>query len=242
MQEYQQVFKFECGPFNWFLIEEDSRFTLVDAGFPSHYAILKQGLKEMGKSINDLEAIVITHAHADHTGFAAVLSRDANIPVYMHCDDVRAASRVLQLPWYGLLSNAWRPYIRKMLLHATLNGVFTMPVLPKVEPVTHEQFLEVPGRPQIIHLPGHTAGQIALFLPDRQILVSGDSLVTRNLLTGADGIPQLPQRMLNDDHRQAIVSLQRFKGLGQLTMLPGHGNAWEGDLESVIATELDQLS
>lgn len=234
MEAHQQVHKFDTGPFNWYLIEQDSRFTLVDAGFPSHYSILKNGLRQLGKSIDDVEAIIITHAHADHTGFAAALSRDARIPVYIHREDAAAVSKVLQLPWYGLLSNAWRPYIRKLLLHATFNGVFTMPTLPKVQTIQHDQILEVPGRPHVLHLTGHTAGQIALFLPEREILLSSDALVTRNLLTGVDGDPQLPHRVLSDDDDEARRSLERLRGLGKLTMLPGHGNAWHGDLDQLI--------
>ena len=191
----------------------------------------------MGKSMDDVEAIVITHAHADHTGFAAALSEETKIPVYIHHDDAPAAAKILQLPWYGLLSNAWRPYIRTMILHAMVNGVFKMPTIRKWVQAKHDDILDVPGRPHVIHLPGHTAGQIALFLPDRNVLISGDSLVTRNLMTGLDGAPQLPHRLLNDDHLRAKASLERLRGLGNLTMMPGHGVAWTGDLDSIIGQQ-----
>ena len=235
-----QIHKFDTGPFNWYLIEQDSRLTVVDAGFPGHYRVLESGLTELGKSIDDVDAIVITHAHADHTGFAARLSKKANAPIYIHQADVSAASKVLQLPWHGLLSNAWRPFVASLLMHATFNGVFRMPTVSNsnVLAFDDDEVLDIPGRPQVIHVPGHTSGQIALLLPDSASLFTSDALVTKDLMTGRDGQPQVPHRSLNDDDSQTRDSLHRLRGLGTVTLLPGHGPRWKGNLDEAIQAVL----
>jgi glyoxylase-like metal-dependent hydrolase (beta-lactamase superfamily II) len=49
----------------------------------------------------------------------------------------------------------------------------------------------VPGRPRVIHAPGHTAGNVALSLADRDVLIVGDTLGTLSFSRGESG-PQLP--------------------------------------------------
>lgn len=102
------------------------------------------------------------------------------------------AARVLQLPWVGLLSNAWRPFTGGMLGRAIVNGVFAMPSISNARSFKDGDVLDVPGRPHVLHVPGHTPGESALYLPDRKVLISGDTLVTLDLFSGKKGEPQLP--------------------------------------------------
>ena len=234
MEIIQGIHHFDTGPFNWYLLEEAGRITLVDAGFPCHYGVFAKGLREIGKSIQDVEAIILTHAHADHTGFAERLRSETNAKVYIHQDDKIAAGRILNLPWYGLLSNAWRSYTRSMLLHATWNGVFHLRSLDKLTTFTEGDILDVPGCPRVIHIPGHTAGEVAFFLPDKEVLFSGDTLVTRDLMTGRDGGPQVPHRLLNGNDKEARRSIDRLQEIGRVTMLPGHGKPWIGSMEEAV--------
>lgn len=235
MEIAPNIFKFDTGPFNWYLVKENGRFTLIDAGFPGHYPVFLNGLKSIGHGVKDLEAIVLTHAHADHIGFAEKVRKETGVPVFVHKEDARMASRPLQLPWLGLLSNAWRPYTATMLGTAVVNGVFTLPHLTKTVSVKNGDILDVPGRPQVLHTPGHTPGEIVLLLPEKKILISGDTLVTRNLFTGKLGQPQLASPILNTNYREAKRSLDLLKGLGEVTMLPGHGNPWKGNMEEGVS-------
>lgn len=222
------IHHFPTGPFNWYVIEEASRLTLVDAGFPGHYRVFQEGLRAIGRTMKDVDAVVLTHAHADHTGFAERVRREAGARVFVHGGDLAMAKSVLQLPWFGLLSNAWRPFTASMLARAALNGVFTMPSLSTAEAMKDGEILDVPGRPHVVHVPGHTPGEVALFLPERGVLLSGDTMVTLDLFSGRAGGPQLPHRLLNGDDLAARRSLDRLRELGRVTMLPGHGPAWTG--------------
>lgn len=242
MEAATGIHHFDSGPFNWYIIEEGGRLTVVDAGFPGHYRVYKKGLATLGKTSKDVEAIVLTHAHADHIGFAEKLRKETGVPVYVHKADAAMACKPLQLPWFGLLSNAWRPYTATMLGVAIVNGVFTLPHLTKVQPVEHGQVLDIPGRPRILHTPGHTNGSVSLFLEQRKVLIAGDTIVTRNLLTGKSGTPQITSPVLTGNYKQAMQSLHLLRELGLATLLPGHGHPWTGQMTDAVNTALANAS
>jgi glyoxylase-like metal-dependent hydrolase (beta-lactamase superfamily II) len=233
------VHRFDTGTFNWYVIEEAGRLTLVDAGFPGHYPIFKAGIGALGRSLRDVEAIVLTHAHADHMGFAERLRRETGAPVFVHRDDARKAGRALQLPWLGLLSNAWHPYMARILTHAAINGVFTMPGIGKVEAVEDNEVLDIPGRPRVIHVPGHTPGEIALHVAGAGALIAGDALVTRNLITGRLGGPEVVVPILSYDFAQSLRSIEKLAAIGHATVLSGHGLAWTGDVADAVRLAQD---
>lgn len=230
------VHRFETGTFNWYVIEENGRLTLVDAGFPGHYRIFKSGVAKLGRSLGDVEAIILTHAHADHMGFAEQLRRDTGAPVFVHAADARKAQRRLQLPWFGLLANAWHPYMASILTHATINGVFTMPGIAKLHEIADGQVLDVPGKPIVIHVPGHTPGEIALYIPRANLLIAGDSLVTRNLITGKLGGPEVVVPILSYDFQQSLRTIDKLRDIGHATIVSGHGIPWTGEVADAVAS------
>ena len=121
-----------------------------------------------------------------------------------------------------------------MLGRAIVNGVFTMPSITKTRIFNDGDVLDVPGRPHVLHVPGHTPGESAFYLPERKVLISGDTLVTLDLFSGRKGQPQLPHRLLNSDDKLARRSLDRMAELGEVTMLPGHGRPWSGKMVEAI--------
>ena len=72
---------------NWYLIEADGRLTIVDAGVPSSWASLQDALRALGRSLDDIDAVVLTHAHFDHVGFAERARTTLGVPVHVHEND-----------------------------------------------------------------------------------------------------------------------------------------------------------
>lgn len=100
------VHRFDTGTFNWYVIEQGGRLTLVDAGFPGHYSIFRRGIAALGRSMADLEAIVLTHAHADHMGFMERLRRETGVPIFVHEADGGKRGAASSFP--GSASSAMR--------------------------------------------------------------------------------------------------------------------------------------
>lgn len=221
--------------FNWYVVDDGGRLTVIDTGFPGHYRLFRAGLRSMGRNIGDVDAIVITHAHADHTGFAPRLSRASGAPIYVHAADVELVRHPLHLPWGGLLTNAWRPYTASMLGHAVAHGLFRMRTIRSPKPMQDQDLLDIPGRPLVVHVPGHTPGDVVVHLTERGVLFSGDALVTRDLFTGKNTPPQVTSPMLNANYREAVQHLNKVENLGPVTLLPGHGRPWTGDARDAVA-------
>src|SRR3954447_9121506 len=80
---------------NWYLVEAENGVTIVDAGVPDSWQSLLDALRELGRALSDLRALVLTHAHFDHMGFAERARTELGIPVYVHEDDVP----VTRHPW-----------------------------------------------------------------------------------------------------------------------------------------------
>jgi glyoxylase-like metal-dependent hydrolase (beta-lactamase superfamily II) len=53
---------------NCYLIEEGGRLTLLDAGLPGYWGLLLSELGAMGRRLEDIDAVLVTHSHPDHFG------------------------------------------------------------------------------------------------------------------------------------------------------------------------------
>jgi glyoxylase-like metal-dependent hydrolase (beta-lactamase superfamily II) len=78
---------------NWYLVADAGGVTVVDAGAPKYLPQLDVALARLGRSLGDVAAIVLTHAHSDHTGFAEALREETGVPVYVHADDESSPQR-----------------------------------------------------------------------------------------------------------------------------------------------------
>src|SRR6266511_2199087 len=64
------VHRLTKGVVNFYLLEEAGKLLLVDAGAPRDWDLLVRTVTGLGRTLDDIEAVVLTHAHSDHTGFA----------------------------------------------------------------------------------------------------------------------------------------------------------------------------
>ena len=239
------VFRLGNELFNWYLIKDGYRFTLVDAGFPTYWDQLVDTLRRLGGSIESIDAVLITHAHLDHVGLAARVRKESGATIYLHASDQRRAARGgAQMPPRGLLLNAWRRHPFRMLMTAVFyHRVFLGPAIRDFQPLRFEDGpLDIPGSPLPIFVPGHTEGSAAFWFEDHKVLAAGDALVTVNLLTGADTGPQLTSKGTEDDWQKAQESLEAFAELGEAVLLTGHGNPWCGDLRDAVAMARKRLT
>ena len=223
------------GLVNVYLLEEAGEVTIIDAGLPGLWKELPGELAAMGRTLDDVRALVLTHAHSDHVGFAERIRRERAVPISVHADDAALARGEVKQTRdpHGPGYRGWS--LRALLRFAVYGIARSMTtVVPIAEVATFIDgaTLDVPGTPRVVHVPGHTAGSVVLHLEARNAMLVGDAFVTRDVITGRTGPRFFPA--FNADNRQAAASLSRLDGLAARYVLPGHGDAWSGGLEEAL--------
>lgn len=212
-----------------YLVSDESGLTLIDAGIPGQWNDFLAELTAMGRSIEDVRGVVLTHGDSDHIGFAERLRRDHGVPVYVQEHDAaRARGEVkASASWGGMRIGATARFLWYAALHGGLKPVYLTEVVPIEAGVT----LPLPGSPAIVPMPGHSPGSIAVHVPAVDALFVGDALTTRNVLTGVEGPAPAP---FTDDPAEALEVLDHIAGLKATWVLPGHGAPWSGGVDEAV--------
>ena len=208
---------------NWYFVADEGRVTVVDAGLSGYWDQLEPELAQAGRGLDDVAALVLTHAHSDHTGVAGRL-HERGVPVFLHEGD-RELLRTGKEPWKretGPLSALLHVRAWGFFGHMVRNGALKPPHIHDPAAIADGDELDVPGRPRVIHTPGHTNGHCALHFARHGALFVGDLLCTWHPISGRLG-PQIMPRAFNVSSRQCLDSLARIEELDARVLLPGHG-------------------
>jgi len=141
--------------------------------------------------------IVITHAHIDHIAGAHRLKRVTGAPILYNQNDL--------------------PLVEMMDMQAGWLGVPIPEVPPPDDTLDDGKRIAIIGLTgSILHTPGHTQGSVCLYLPEKSLLLAGDTL-----FAGSVGRTDLP----GGNARQLIASINnRLLTLpDDVTVIPGHG-------------------
>ena len=124
------------------------------------------------------------------------------------------------------------PHAYKLTAHLISAGGVPKPV-QEVTTFGDGDELDVPGKPRVVHTPGHTAGHVVFFLESRGVLLMGDLLCTLNPLTGRRS-PQLMPQAFNVSSATMLDSLSRIEELEAPTLAFGHGDPWTQGVASAV--------
>jgi glyoxylase-like metal-dependent hydrolase (beta-lactamase superfamily II) len=223
---------------NFFFIESGGEVTLIDAGLSGYRPMLEPALATAGRSIEDVRAIVLTHADPDHVGFAGELHQTHGIPVYVHRADSERTrqgetKRTDGSP-LGMLAMLRYPHSRRALRHMISKGGAKQSKVSEVIAFDDGDELDVPGRLRVIHTPGHSEGHCVLYAASEDALFVGDALNNVDLLTGKPGARVAPP-MVNVSTSQAYESLSRIEQLDVTTLYFGHGEPSTKGARAIVA-------
>lgn len=150
-------------------------------------------------------AVLLTHGHIDHVWSVAPLSREFEVPAYIHTED---RYRLEDIAGTSIVA------AREQLLAMTKNSLeLTEP--DDVRLLSDEQVVDMVGLQFTVrHAPGHTEGSVVF--EGEEVLFSGDVL-----FAGSIGRTDLP----GGSHEDMLDSLRRviLPAADDLVVLPGHG-------------------
>lgn len=213
-----------------YLVDLPEGITLVDAGLPGHWKDLLRELEMIGRPLSDVRGLVLTHGDTDHIGFAERLRSATGVPVYVHAADAHRA-RTGEKPKVAMGPARVGPMLR-FLAYGLRKRAFPTRYVGELVEVADGDVLDLPGRPVVIGMPGHSPGSIAVHVPAADAVFVGDALTTRHVLTGREGAQPAP---FTDEPEEALASLDRLAGLDASWVLPGHGAPWHGAPAGVAA-------
>jgi glyoxylase-like metal-dependent hydrolase (beta-lactamase superfamily II) len=213
-----------------YLVDAPAGVTIIDAGLGGMWRDLVAELATMGRTLADVKGVVLTHGDGDHIGFAERIRRDYGVPVFVHEADA-ARAKGGPKPKNARQQMKLGAALRFLGYTARKGGLRTT-YLTEVVEVHDGETLDLPGAPQIIGLPGHSPGSIAIFVPAVDAVFVGDGLTTRSVLTGTTGPQPAP---FTDEPAEAIAALRALIPTGAKWVLPGHGAPWSGGVEAAVA-------
>lgn len=135
---------------------------LVDAGVSYNYPDVVQLLAEADLTVKDIDVIIITHCHADHTGgIAKLVKENPDIEIWASplcgpmIEDIDVQFKARPVPAYYTIMGGPVKVTRQLEDGETIDIGFPI---------------------RIIYTPGHSADSISVYLPEKKVLISGDAI------------------------------------------------------------------
>jgi hydroxyacylglutathione hydrolase len=211
---------------NVYLIEDDGGVTMFDAGARTMARSLAQAAAKLG----GLKRIVLGHGHTDHRGAAPSF----DVPVYCHAAEVQDAEGSGGFRyWPDDLDGLAFPHrpLHKLLHRYAWDGG------PVKIAGTLAEGDDVAGF-DVVEIPGHAPGQIALWRESDRLALSTDCFYTLEIW-GRDCEPRVPIETYNYDTEQARASIRKLAALEPAIVWPGHAKPVSGDVRAKLERAAD---
>ncbi len=189
---------------------------LIDAGTGLRSDAVKRKIEDFGVNIEDIDLLINTHAHFDHTG------GDLD---FLEASDCKILASE---PAANALRNADEEEILAGLISGDLEPI------PISRTLSENDEIEIgEEKLKVISTPGHTQGCISLYEPKRKILFSGDSVFR-------SGIGRMDLSSSNQEEMKK--SLKKLTELDVKKLYPGHGPIAENDAKRYIKMGLNLIA
>ena len=203
----------------------------VDAGQPKKGPAFLAGLFRASIEPEEVQLILLTHAHWDHMGSAAELKGITGAPLAVHEKEVGWVEQGSPPLPPGV--TAWGRAL--MVVQRLVMPLITVPPA-SVDRALGDEVVSLAeyGIPGVVApTPGHSPGSVSVVLETGEAFV-GDLAMNRLPLRASPGLP-----IFADDLDEVIRSWRRLLELGVKTVYPAHGKPFD---VGVMRRILDKLS
>lgn len=215
--------------FNFYLVENEEKLFLVDAGVNTDecwHAFINT-LKQTGRKMDEIDAIIITHNHADHIGLVNKIRSKMDIPLYAHQDAITRLKR--ETPFLQkrvhFFENLYKEMGCKEEASDQLERLKRSIEKNKHQKITGEINTLLDGDEifgfRIIEVPGHAPDHIVLYHEGSGIMLVGDHIIEHS---PSNALVELGK---NGDRIRSLYlyeqSLQKLLQLRGTIAYSGHG-------------------
>ena len=214
-----------------YIYQEQDKLTLIDTGLRDSTERILAVVEKIGRKPEDVRQIFITHHHNDHTGSLAELVERTGAQVLAHKIEapVIRGDQPPPKPGASTLRSVLRPFMG--------NGAQAGTPVSVDRELEDGDEVDIGGGAKVLHVPGHTMGSVALFIPKHRLLFAGDAAVSAIGL----GPPAGPFALFNEDSEQAVRSFKRLAELDFDRAFFGHGKPLDGEAATLFRRAADQL-
>ena len=207
------VYRIKVSRSNIYLIAGKT-LTLIDTGMPGDGPQVLIAIAATGRNPAEVSHILITHGHTDHIGSLAFLKKATGAKVIAgapETDYIQGKKKPWQMAREGFSGKLF-----KIILFFAETLVFTREPAVVDQACSGGEVIDCNGGITVVATPGHSPSSISYYLPDKQILFTGDAL---------SGDPQAkrPPRAGCADYQQALLSVKKLAALQFEICCFGHG-------------------
>ncbi len=212
-----------------YLRKTDTGVILIDSGLnvPESYATLTNLLDQEGYRPEQIDALLLTHYHLDHSGLALRLQKKFFTPVYIHRNDGKV------LEFFRKHVGSYTDCVEEFFSTFGIPDQTLTRIKRELEPFQEllvgpsemqtleegQEFETVSGNIAAVFTPGHTPGHVSFMHTKTRILFGGDFLLEREF----PHVGIFPHTQQYNPLKDYINSLEKIRKLRVSQILPSHG-------------------